>query len=931
MSCLRWLVVVWVALVVVGCGDDEEGQGGEAPDCGEQECTPCQESAECELGTICDEEHGVCVVVRCEEHGDCPGATYCREEFGRCVPRVCVPGEERCDGDMAQRCDGVGAGFEDVAQCEAGDCFGGQCGCTSDAHCPGDLACDQGSCGCASGEACGDRCCGDGEACQVVEVCDGDQCQSFPRCQPFCEGEFCGFDGSICCDGETPVCGPLGECAPDCGDEGPLCGDEFASCCPAGDFCVFGECRTPGAYCEVFTDCDFDEYCDAGLGRCMPDEFPEGLVCEEEVDFDPFAVEELWHWEGIEHEGTLYRQVANTPVVADMTGDGVPEVAFAAYPETNINHAALVVISGATGETIYINTGQNIRGREHFSLADLTGNGMPEIVVPINHGIGAVASITDCPDPDADEDNCYLWATDVAGSAINQAISVADVTGDGMGEVLYIHSVFDGVTGEVIASTPQGQVSMPVALDLTGDGEVEILTAGCAWHVEEGEQVLQEVWCNDELPGYDSRHTNDRNYVGVGDVVGGDRAGRPEVIWVGGGEVFVVDEVEGEILHRLNLPGAVRGGPPVVADFDGDGSAEFGVGGQTCYTVFDLDCLGSDDEDLPGCIRPEFEECTPGVDCVVEPCAEVAGGSGEGILWSIEIVDSVTGTGFASAVFDFQGDGRDEVVYGDHCRVFVLDGRSGAPLLTRFASRRANSEMPIVVDVDGDGRSNLVYQANNDLFDRDCVDPIAERPDFFPECHEEEPPEYCEEGNFGLYALRDVNDSWVGTRAIWNQHAYHITNINDDATLPADPGAPWTQFNSFRANRQGEIPLNAPDVVVSALQINAALCPPHADLRATIQNLGKSGIPAGLPVSLYVTSGESSPALVETVEVEAPISPGGVAQVDFRYEVPATQYNQSLDFQVIANDDGADGEPVRDCNPDTAQALVEGVVCSIQY
>ena len=37
----------------------------------------------------------------------------------------------------------------------------------------------------------------------------------------------------------------------------------------------------------------------------------------------------------------------------------------------------------------------------------------------------------------------------------------------------------------------------------------------------------------------------------------------------------------------------------------------------------------------------------------------------------------------------------------------------------------------------------------------------------------------------GVRVIEDAANSWMGTRVVWNQHAYSITNINDDLTVPA--------------------------------------------------------------------------------------------------------------------------------------------------
>ncbi len=857
----------------------------------------------------------------CESTEDCPEGSFCDRVELVCKEHVCVPSESSCENGSVVTCNSEGSGFLPSYECPSGVCVEGQCGCASEQDCRPGEECLEDLCVCESEEFCSGRCCPQGEVCTAAEICEDGICEPVYQCRVPCDGEICGAAGDLCCEGDLPVCNAVGECAPRCEGDGQLCGPDFNVCCEPGEYCVFGECRKPGDPCQGFADCDFDEYCDYGINRCMPDDFPDGLECFREIDFDPFQVEDLWHWDGTEVNGVEVSHVANTPAVADMTGSGTPEVAFTAFGDAA--DGVLVVVDGVDGATLYANDHRNLRILNHVAIGDIDNDGRLEIVVVTNNGIGVVDDIVSCPDPSADPDGCYLWHTTLDGVASNQAPFLADLNGNGRPEVVVLYAVFDGLTGELLGEAPEGHTSMPVVVDLTGDSIPEILMGGCAYHLVDGQTELVALWCNDEIPGRDTISNNFRNYVAVGDVMRGDREGLPEVIWVGDGEVFLLDET-GAILDRFVLPGAFRGGPPVVADFDGDGRAEFAVGGQSCYTLFDMDCRGSDDADGPGCIRPSFPACTPGVDCVVEPCSEVENGTGDGILWSIEIVESVTHTGFASAVFDFQGNGRHEVVYGDHCRVFVLDGQTGTPLLTRFASRRANTEMPIVVDVNGDGRSNLLIQANSDMFERDCEEPIANRPDFFPECHDDNPPDYCTEGVRGVFALGDVNDLWVRTRPIWNQHAFFGNNVSDDGKMPALPQQPWKTHNTFRANRQGDVPLNAPDVVVSSAFASAWSCPPDMKIRVTVRNLGMSSISPGLPVTLY-DADDNSVLAVEYIPT--PILPGGVAVVELSFNVEPSMFNQEINVLIAANDDGSGDPAVFDCNPDTAYYLMESLVC----
>src|SRR6185436_15660169 len=59
----------------------------------------------------------------------------------------------------------------------------------------------------------------------------------------------------------------------------------------------------------------------------------------------------------------------------------------------------------------------------------------------------------------------------------------------------------------------------------------------------------------------------------------------------------------------------------------------------------------------------------------------------------------------------------------------------------------------------------------------------------------------------GVRVYRDALDRWAASRPVWNQHAYAVTNVEDDGTIPRssewarnweDPG-----LNDFRQNVQG--------------------------------------------------------------------------------------------------------------------------------
>ena len=85
------------------------------------------------------------------------------------------------------------------------------------------------------------------------------------------------------------------------------------------------------------------------------------------------------------------------------------------------------------------------------------------------------------------------------------------------------------------------------------------------------------------------------------------------------------------------------------------------------------------------------------------------------------------------------------------------------------------AEEPVVADVDNDGHADIVVSS-----------------DFFRQAADDT----------GIIVFQDVANKWKRTRRIWNQHSYHVTNVNEDATIPVTESAHWLVpgLNSFRTN-----------------------------------------------------------------------------------------------------------------------------------
>jgi hypothetical protein len=97
----------------------------------------------------------------------------------------------------------------------------------------------------------------------------------------------------------------------------------------------------------------------------------------------------------------------------------------------------------------------------------------------------------------------------------------------------------------------------------------------------------------------------------------------------------------------------------------------------------------------------------------------------------------------------------------------------GAILAKVSAPSTTGGEYPIVADIDGDGHADILLPG--DL----------------------------------LTAFTDVNNLWPATRKIWNEHNYHVTNVNDDASVPRAETPSWQTHNTYRVNLAGQVDLTA--------------------------------------------------------------------------------------------------------------------------
>jgi hypothetical protein len=524
----------------------------------------------------------------------------------------------------------------------------------------------------------------------------------------------------------------------------------------------------------------------------------------------------------------------------DDDGDGtvgpgdVPDVAYSRFdaPRTlELWSGAGVLLADLPANTLHASLAA-------VAIADVDLDGGPEIVaVTGDWSAGHLVALT--PTGEVRWTSEPFQFTDDAGAIYGGTCLpvVADLEGDGDVEVICGTMVVDGATGATVYQgpfEPDSRAATTTVADLDLDGVQETVRGGKV--LDPSGTVLWQVA---PLSTY---------YTTLFPAVAQlDADPEAEVLFANAGELMAYEH-DGALKWTVAVGDGAS--PPCTGDLDGDGQIEIGVAAGTSLTAVEVDGT---------------------------------------VAWSAEIGE---GGASACAAFDFDRDGRAELIHTDGDGLHVVCGLDGVPVFEDEAAGMGSVyAYPVVADVDADGSAELVV------------------------AHAEPP---LANGSAGVTVYG--NDGvWPGTGQTWPGFDYRLTNETDAGEVVV--GAPsWQAHNLVRSRPiVGDVVppgpgTPRPDVALAVTDTCIADCATEgAELAVQVWNEGTADVPEGLKLEVRVITA-LGPEVVG--EVDLPALPSGHAAAGVALALRAGRPAE-VEVAIVdpdAEPDGTGGLLERECD-----------------
>ena len=331
------------------------------------------------------------------------------------------------------------------------------------------------------------------------------------------------------------------------------------------------------------------------------------------------------------------------------------------------------------------------------------------------------------------------------------------------------------IAGNTIWTNDQFQAdfrsfSNPRLADINQDGIPELYAGNIILNSLTG----NTLFVGDKGKGCNFTNVFDTCSVGAESIVA-DLTLHPGLEMVAGNVVYEIDLLNlndsiGNVNSVITAPSPVKEGVSSVGDFDGDGffeivtvrSNELGDGGIWIWNPRNqqLLALGSGVELGIGGGTPTIadldNDCVPEIIVAYRREVKIYKYDGSTDLIYLERIETTDDSAFTSAtVFDLYNDGFPEIIYRDMSTFRIFDGVSFETLYSTPLFAGTAGESPIVTDLDNDGHAEIIIHGG--LENQDSL---------------------------RVFCFESATTPWAPARKVWNQTGYHVTNVNDDLTIP---------------------------------------------------------------------------------------------------------------------------------------------------
>ncbi len=494
---------------------------------------------------------------------------------------------------------------------------------------------------------------------------------------------------------------------------------------------------------------------------------------------------ELWWTASVSSGGPI--------MVYDLNNDGVPEVI-----------GGTSVVNGQTGATIFAGSGGSSNtfaiglfdhdSKGHASLLKNDGvfkwdDAGKKWVKTLSFSGGGHVAYADFGTPGDKPENFDFTKLDgypeyVLSGGSKLVMYASHKKADGTLEAQQIMNVTGYTTGGPVTIGDFNNDGLPeVGIASSGlfgvyDPKCKQYEAGkCA-----GKNVLWERWSQDNSSGATGSSLFDF-----------DGDGQSEAVYADECFTRVYDGKTGKVLFSARRSSGTSVEAPVIADIDGDGSAEILMGSdgyQPCHNdqgqkvAWNAPGNNAVDPIHEGIRCEDDEDCPTSKNC-----------------------DKTIGFCLCTADTD--------------CNTQYIKNAKGEDILLQqyICTEPIHADIGFMVDADNSGK-------------RKKVKDFGARPDGYKGEYKvcRATRKYPDIGVSDLMIFRDRLDRWVSSRNIWNQHAYNIINIDDSGKVPT--AAKWLMnwlakrtdkingtealrplYNNYRLNSQGQYGAGmAPDI-----------------------------------------------------------------------------------------------------------------------